>query len=326
MCLKHAILRRLGDSRYYSGEYLAAEFGVTRTAIWKAMRMLAKHYGLQIDAVKGKGYRLVAPLNMLAKEVISAEMQRADNISNIEILLSVDSTNRFVMGLVAKNCQTGTVVFAEHQSNGRGRQGRQWISPFGENLYFSLLWRFDQSAAASTGLSVAVAIGVARALNKLGVTDLEIKWPNDIMCQGRKLAGILLEMHGEVSGPYAVVIGVGINIRMSSSAAQSIDQPWIDLSQTQASDISRNKVAAIVLDEIVLVLSQFAQYGLTTFMNEWQTYDRLFEKPVVLELSDKTISGVARGIDASGALLLEQPQGIVRFFSGDVRLRKGENQ
>ena len=228
------------------------------------------------------------------------------------------------MGLVAAGCQSGVVVLAEHQSHGRGRQGRRWVSPFGENLYFSLSWRFAQNAMESTGLSLAIAIGIVRALKILGVTDLEIKWPNDILCQGRKLAGILLEMHGEVSGPYAVVIGVGINVSMSSNAAQSIDQPWIDLSQTQASNISRNKLAAVVLDELILVLSQFAQHGLTLFMNEWRIHDRFFGKPVVLELSDRTITGVAKGIDASGALLLEQPQGIVRFFSGDVRLRKGE--
>lgn len=286
--------------------------------------MLSKHYELQIDAVKGRGYRLIAPLQLLAKEVIYEQMQYSEKISSIQTLLSVDSTNRYVMGLVAAGCQSGVVVLAEHQSHGRGRQGRRWVSPFGENLYFSLSWRFAQNAMESTGLSLAIAIGIVRALKILGVTDLEIKWPNDILCQGRKLAGILLEMHGEVSGPYAVVIGVGINVSMSSNAAQSIDQPWIDLSQTQASNISRNKLAAVVLDELILVLSQFAQHGLTLFMNEWRIHDRFFGKPVVLELSDRTITGVAKGIDASGALLLEQPQGIVRFFSGDVRLRKGE--
>lgn len=323
MHLQHALLQQLSDGRFYSGEFLAGEFGVTRTAIWKASKLLSQHFGIQIDAVKGRGYRLASPLELLDTLIISNKLQRPESFPEIHTLLSLDSTNRYAMDLVTQGKPSGAVVFAEHQTHGRGRQGRGWVSPFGANLYFSLIWRFTQNAAESSGLSLAVALSILRGLKKYGVGGLELKWPNDVLCHGRKLSGILLEMHGEMSGPYAVVIGVGLNVRMSPSQSTSIGQPWIDLAHTEARHVSRNQLAATLLDELALSLFQFNQTGLVTFINEWHINDRYFEKPVVLELVDKTLTGISRGIDASGALLLEQPQGIVRFYSGDVRLRSG---
>jgi len=324
MHLQHALLQLLSDGRFCSGEVLALELGVSRTAIWKAFKLLSQRFDIQIDAVKGRGYRLATPLELLDKSRISSKMQHPDCVPEIQTYLSLDSTNHFLMDLATQGKPTGTVVFAEHQTYGRGRQGRSWYSPFGANLYFSLLWRFAQNTAEASGLSLAVAIGIVRALEKLGVVGLELKWPNDVMCHGRKLSGILLEMHGEMSGPYAVVVGVGLNVRMPANMTMSIDQPWIDLAQTEARDVSRTQLAATVLDELILTLQQFSQTGLAAFLDEWHSYDRYFDKPVVLQQGEKIITGISRGIDASGALLLEQPHGIQRFFSGDVRFYKGE--
>lgn len=324
MSLQHALLQLLGDGRFYSGEALALKLGVSRTAIWKAFKLLTQRYGIQIDAVRGRGYRLAIPLELLDKSRISSMMQNPDRVAEIHVFLSLDSTNCYMMDMANQGKSTGTVVFAEFQTHGRGRQGRKWLSPFGANLCFSLLWRFAQNTAEASGLSLAVAIGMVHALQQLGVKDLELKWPNDVMCHGRKLSGILLEMHGEMTGPYAVVVGVGLNIRMPENMAMSIDQPWIDLAQTEARDVSRNQVAAIVLDTLILTLQQFSQTGLAAFLDEWHSLDRYFNKSVVLQQGDKTLTGISRGVDTSGALLLEQPHGIQRYFSGEVQVRKGE--
>lgn len=324
MRIHYALLNQLSDGRFYSGELLAREMNVSRTAIWKAFKLLAQRYDVHVDAVKGRGYRLASPIELLDKLRIRSMMQYPGFISEIHTLLSLDSTNRYAMELATRGLPSGTVVFSEHQTSGRGRQGRSWLSPFGANLYLSLVWRFSQNAAESAGLSLVVAIGLIKALRKHGVEGLELKWPNDVLCNGRKLSGILLEMHGEMSGPYAVVIGVGLNVCMPQDTAMSIDQPWIDLAQTAARDVSRNQLAATVLDELVLVLEQFAQSGLNTFMSDWHSYDRYLNKSVMLQQGEQTITGVSRGIDTTGALLLEQSSGMQRFFSGDVRLRKGE--
>lgn len=322
MSLQTSVLQVLSDGHFHSGESLAQHTGVTRTAVWKICKNLEQRFSLQIDAVKGRGYRLTQPLELLDAAQIRKAMQTSFDRHQIETHLSIDSTNRRALQLANQNAASGTIVLAEHQTAGRGRQGRQWYSPFGANLYCSVLWRFSQAHADIPGLGLVIGVAIARALHDWQVSGIQLKWPNDVLCQGRKLAGILIEMQGEMSGPYAVVIGIGINVNMPQGAAQQIDQSWIDLHQAGMTNLSRNQLAAHILDNVFTALTQFTASGLTSFLAEWRDLDRFRDQPVTLHLPDKQLHGIARGIDERGALLLEQQSQLQRYYSGDVRLRE----
>lgn len=323
MPLQYTLLKHLCDGRFHSGEALAKQLGVTRTAIWKSLKTIQRRFSLRIDAVHGRGYRLVAPVELLDAVTIRKALQPQTQTRDIQIFLSVDSTNRHLLKIAATGNYHGTIVFAEHQTAGRGRLGRAWVSPFGGNLYFSLLWRFKSVPGMLSGLGLAVAVAITRALRHWDVPDIQLKWPNDILCRGRKLCGILIEMQGEMSGPTAVVIGVGLNVKMATADAAGVEQPWIDLQRAGIEGLSRNKLAAVLIDEIVNMLVIFEARGLPPFLAEWRGLDRFKDQPVTLHLAEQKITGIARGIDDNGALLVEERQQLQRFYSGDVRLREG---
>ncbi len=323
MRLQYTLLQHLCDGKFHSGETLAKQLGVTRTAIWKSLKSIQRQFNLRIDAVQGRGYRLVNPVELLDAELIRHAVQPRNQACEIQILLSVDSTSRYLLDLASRGDCHGLLVFAEHQTAGKGRLGRRWMSPFGGNLYFSLLWRFKSVPGSLSGLGLAVGIAITRALHHWDVPGVQLKWPNDILCQGRKLCGILIEMHGEMSGPTAVVIGVGLNVKMSAEDAVDVEQPWIDLQRAGIVGISRNKLAAVLIDEIINVLVMFEEHGLQPFLAEWRSLDRYKDMPVTLHVAEQRITGIARGIDDNGAFLVEEQQQLRRFYSGDVRLREG---
>ena len=186
----------------------------------------------------------------------------------------------------------------------------------------SFYWRFEMSPELLSGLGLAIAVGVVRALKQLGINDASLKWPNDILWQGRKLAGILLEMRGESTGPYHVVIGVGLNVDMTNAdSAADIDQPWVDLQHIAEQAISRNKIGAVLLSELLLVAEQFQRTGLVSFVDEWTAADAYAGKAVVIQQGLETITGYAKGVDGNGAILLETKTGLRQFHSGEVSLR-----
>lgn len=318
MGIQHQLLLQLCDGNFHSGESLANRFGVTRTAIWKACKTLQKNYALQMDAVKGRGYRLAQPLELLNADIITAGLHDRTAIK-IETQLSTDSTNRDLLERASRGELAITALFAEQQTAGRGRRGRAWLSPFGSNLYFSLLWRFTRSVADLPGLGLAIGVAMLRVLQRWNLQGLQLKWPNDLLCQGRKLGGILIEVQGETSGPCAAVIGVGLNVHMPK--AIDIDQPWIDLYQAGVTISARNQLAVTLLDEILMVLHQFSNTGLASFLNEWRHYDYFRDQPVDIQLAGQVLQGIARGVDDHGALLVEQNNQLRRFFSGDISLR-----
>lgn len=316
------LLKLLGDGRFHSGQTLARQLGVSRGAVWKALKKFEQDFGLEIHSVRGRGYRLGAPLEFLDANRIQASIKTATRclLGQIELHDSLDSTNHYLYGL-AGEAQAGHVVIAEHQQAGRGRRGRIWVSPFAQNIYLSLLWRFDFGLARLSGLSLMVAVAVARALHRIAGIDPELKWPNDIHYQGRKLSGNLLEVQGESEGPCAAVIGIGVNVSMPASAAEGIDQPWTDLSTASGRQISRNLLCAVILDELVVALAVFSESGLKSFMPDWQRWDGIMGKSVHLIFADHTIGGEARGIDEQGALLLRNRHGLCRYQMGEVSLR-----
>lgn len=197
------LLRLLADGRLHSGAVLAERLDMTRAAVCKAVRRLSDQLGLEITSGRGRGYRLITPIELLDAQRIGetlAATGRAPPV-RLEIHQRIDSTNRHLMREAAHGAPSGTVCLAERQTAGQGRHGRCWVSPFGANLYLSILWRYPCGPAGLSGLSLAAGAVVADALRQLGVQGLVLKWPNDLLWGGRKLGGILLEVSGEAQGP-----------------------------------------------------------------------------------------------------------------------------
>ncbi|RRQ22440.1 bifunctional biotin--[acetyl-CoA-carboxylase] ligase/biotin operon repressor BirA [Thiohalobacter thiocyanaticus] len=312
----------LADGRFHSGQRLAETLGVSRTAIWKQTRRLAE-LGLQVQSVRGRGYRLSQPLELLSSQAITEalEPQVADRLGPLHILAQIDSTNDFLAARLADPAAQGAVCLAEYQHRGRGRRGREWRSPFGRNLYLSLLWRFPCGPAAMQGLSLAVGTALIAALEQIGLQGAGLKWPNDILVDGSKLAGILIDMSGEAGGPTAAVIGVGINVAMPADAGSGIGQAWTDLRTQLDETVSRNRLAAGVLNHLVTAVREYEQTGLAGFQPAWQRHDLAHNRAVTVHLPQGEVAGQARGIDESGALIVEIEGRERRFSSGEISLR-----
>ena len=321
------ILALLADGAFHSGQTLAAKLGITRSAVWKRLHQLQKNLGLEIYAVSGKGYKLARPLQLLDAESLKHSLRQGlalTRVPEFEVYLSLDSTNRHALELSRTAPTTPRLVLAEMQTAGRGRRGRQWLSPFGSNLYFSLYWWFDVMPESIATLSLVVGTILARRLEALGVPRCELKWPNDVRYQGKKLAGILLEMQGEASGGCGIVIGMGINLDMTGNEAEAIAQPWTDVKHILGKGIDRNQFAAQLTIDLIETLSQYSRDKVLACLDAWRRRDVLDGQEVMLELPTETLHGTARGIDSQGALLLEQQGQIRHFFSGELSVRLAE--
>lgn len=318
----YALIARLADGDFHSGEALAKEVGVSRSAVWNALQQLPA-LGVELYAVHGRGYRLAVPLELLDEARIRAQLKKKSQqyLGLIEILPTVDSTSSYLKQAAAQGAPSGTVAFAEFQSAGRGRRGRSWHSPYGANLYLSLLWRFDEGMNRLGGLSLAAAVALMRCFTGLGASGLGIKWPNDIVAEEGKLAGILVDVAGESSGPCHAVIGIGINYAMPISGAETIDQPWTTLLQHSVNE-GRNAVAAALLDHIIDMLLSYQQEGFEPFVSEWSNFDMLRDQAVTVHTATENVAGIARGIDQNGLLLVEQAGEQHSYAAGDVSLRR----
>ena len=314
-------LRALADGAFHSGEDIARTLGVTRSAVWYGIRDLSGA-GFAIEKVRGRGYRLEHAISLLdaasVQSALAADAQRIE----LEIREVVDSTNAQLMQRVGAGVRSGLVLVAEEQNAGRGRRGRAWHSGIGSALTFSLLWRFAQGARELAGLSLAVGLGLVRALRAAGAAGVQLKWPNDLVTPDGKLAGILIEVQGDVLGPSAAVIGIGLNVRPDPRMRAAIDQPVADLETIAGAPVDRNLLLAGLLREIVAVLDAFAAQGFAPLREEWQRFHVHQNRKVRLMLPDgNEVTGVACGVAEDGALLLDAGNGIVRHHSGEVSLR-----
>lgn len=318
------LLSILNEGKFLSGEVLAQHFGLSRTAIWNAINKL-KALGLDIQSVQGKGYRLAQDVELLSKSVILAELNPTayDVCSNIEIMLSAGSTNQCVKDDMSKS-KAPIICLAEMQQDGRGRRGKQWVSPFAVNIYFSMGWRFNQLEASLDGLSLCVGLALVRATKSMGIDGLSLKWPNDLMFEGKKVAGVLIEIVGELSGPVQVVIGVGVNVAMTSAQGRDIDQSWTTLSDIAGRKISRNVMTAHIINHLSDVLPQFERGGFMVFQDEWSKYDALKGLAIEVDMISKKINGVACGVDVSGELLMKTNGGVKQIRGGEISVRASE--
>lgn len=319
---RRALIQALSDGAFHSGEALGRELGVSRAAVWKQIRKLQQE-GWAIDCVPGQGYRcrqLSANLNaeaILAALPVSAQPW----LAGIRILPEVDSTNSELLRQATAGLPAGTVCVAEWQTAGRGRRGRAWVSPQSGNIYASVLWRYAGGASVLEGLSLVVGLVLLETLADMGIPDLALKWPNDVLARQRKLAGILLEMGGDPSGDCQVVIGIGLNCQLPDALDAAIGQPWIDLSRLLPAAPDRNHVLGVLLGRLLPVLSDYDRQGFSAYRDRWLQHDACRGQPVQIWQGDALLTGVARGVDAQGALCVETAAGVHVFHGGEVSLR-----
>lgn len=320
------ILQILADGRFHSGTEIGKVLGLSRSAVWKQMKVL-ESLGINLYSIRGRGYRLPDGLNLLDvdKFVSECDAQARSSIKVVELETFTDSTNLMALRKI-KEQNHGALYLTEYQSAGRGRRGRTWVGSVASNLYFSLIWRFSGGAASLEGLSLLVGLSIVQGLAKVGVTGVELKWPNDLLYQGKKLAGILLEMQGDASGEVSVVIGVGINVSMGElpKDVDRIDQPWIDLHSIVDRPIERNRLLAKIMSQLVVNLDAFAETGIQTYIDEWQSLHAFQDSYIRLITGKDEIEGICRGINKQGALLLERFGEIESHHGGEISVRKVE--
>jgi len=313
------LINILADGMFHSGEQLGEIMGISRTAINKHIRTI-KSWGLDVFSLSGRGYCLTCPLQLLDEKKIRSYMP--SDSGNIEVLSIIDSTNQYLLERI-NELQSGDACVAEYQYSGRGRRGRQWVSPFGGNIYFSMFWRLEQGPESVMGLSLVIGTAIAEVLKQMGVEDIRVKWPNDLYLHGKKLAGILVELTGKMGDAVQLVMGVGINILMPITAQkESINQDWTTL-QEAGITIDSNKLTAELFSALKCDMMQFEKEGLNAFIDRWRQLDNYCDCPVKLIVGKKEIRGIARGIDSQGALLLEQNGTVKAYSGGEISLRGG---
>lgn len=316
------ILRLLADGTFHSGEALGHALHLSRTAIWKQVQSLSGA-GVVVEAVRGKGYRIPGGLDLLDAARIKAGLSVESRAARVVVDLFdvVDSTNAVALSRLRVGERTGYACLAECQTAGRGRRGRAWVSPFASNIYLSIIHEFAAGFSTIDGLSLAVGVAVCEALESLGIGGVGLKWPNDIIFDGAKLGGILIEVAGDIGGACQAVIGVGVNVAMNTKTAQAIDQDWTDLMRAGLARGRRNDVATALLDGVLCCARDFERDGLAVFLSRWRRFDLLFARHVDVLSGDTVVSGVMEGVDSTGALIVRSDAGVRMFRSGEVSVR-----
>lgn len=319
--LTFAILRLLADGEFHSGEEMARLLDVSRASVWQAMRFLDEA-GVAAFRVPGRGYRLREPLQWIDQSRVMAALGDKAGIFELEVVESTGSTNSLLLQKAVQGAPHGSCVVTELQTAGRGRRGREWHANLGGSLTFSLLWRFNQGAGYLSGLSLAVGVALMRALEQSGVTGAGLKWPNDVLHQHRKLAGILIELQGDMLGPSAAVIGIGLNLKLTDKVLDRIDQAVVDIHSITGAVPERNLVLARLLTHLAGVLGEFEEGGFSRLRSEWRGHHVYHEKPVRLMMPDGSQhDGRLLDVAEDGALLVDTAAGRKRFTSGEISLR-----
>jgi BirA family biotin operon repressor/biotin-[acetyl-CoA-carboxylase] ligase len=320
--LSFRLLRLISDGDFHSGAALARTLAVSRGTVWNAVRAL-EAAELGVYKVRGRGYKLAESVSLLdAPSVVGFAGPAAQRLS-VEVVDVIGSTNSELMQRASSGvASAGHVIAAEWQHSGRGRMGRSWHAGVGRALAFSLLWRYPQGAGALAGLSLAVGIAIVRALRELGAAEARLKWPNDVLWRGSKLAGILVELQGDALGPSTLAIGIGLNVRLTEAMRARIDQPAADLESACRRALDRNAVLGAMLQHLVQVLDAFGDTGFAPLREEWERYHEHQGREIMVTLpGGQTDDGVAQGIADDGALLFRSGSAIRRLHSAEISVR-----
>lgn len=329
MSTREALLGALAGGEVRSGSALAASLGLSRAAVWKQVRRL-RELGLDIHAVAGHGYRLAHPLDLLDRSRIMSGLAAAARLAceSLEVAGVISSTSAALVAAPAPAAGSWRCLLAEYQTAGRGRRGRRWLSPYGGGLCLSLAWSFAAAPRDLPALSLAAGVAACRTLAVVGAGPVQLKWPNDVLLGGAKLAGILVDVDGDARGPLRAVVGLGLNLVVPAGLRQDVVDDGgmapVELDPAVVAAMGgRNALAAALIGSMHGVLAGFAVDGFAPLAEEWRRHDYLCGRPVTITTGAARIAGIAAGIAADGALLVEGPEGIGAVYAGDVTLRDG---
>ncbi len=315
------LLRELSDGHFHSGAQLASQFGISRATVCNVLKA-AEAAGVSLHKIPGRGYRLPSAPDWLTEADVRALLNMYATEFTIEVVDQIDSTNAAL--LRAPDAAHRHCLAAETQYAGRGRRGRAWHSTLGGSLTCSVRWRFTQGIATLAGLSLATGVALIRTLREFDIDGVQLKWPNDVLWQQRKLAGILIEVQGEANGPSVAVIGIGINLRLPAQVRAGIDQSVADLAEISNGKIARNRLLAALLSHLAAVMTEFEQHGLANLRREWLAAHAHTGKPVRIAMANgNELTGSITGLAENGALLLHTDDDKqIAVNSGEVHLAR----
>ncbi len=311
-----SVVALLNDGDYHDGTTMGDQLGITRSGVWKVIKKL-ENYGVKLDSIKGKGYAMLEPLILLDPKKIKKQLY-----ANIDLVCfeSVSSTNDYFA--IKPFSRAIKVCLAEQQTEGKGRMGRKWHSPFAQNIYLSCLYPFQKDISELAGLSLVTSLAIVDAINQHGVSGAKVKWPNDIVYDNKKLSGTLIEVAAEAHGISYATIGIGINVNMVEDKKE-ISQSWTSLRKILNQYIDRNELCISLINNLLTYLQRFEAKGFEVFVNEWMQKDSLMKRAIALKVGNQTIEGKVVGINEQGHLLLKLKDGSTRAFSsGDTSIIK----
>ena len=320
------MLRILADGHRHSGEHLAQALGVTQATVRKQLAKL-EAWGLSVEVTSASGYHLDRPINFLNKALIldelNADVERL--VARLDVHEEIDSTNQALLDAAPCAARKLNIALAEYQSAGRGRRGRSWIAPFGGGLCFSVGWLFEEMPRDLAALTLATGVVIRRVLVEATGLDIQLKWPNDLVWEDKKLGGILVEFTVDKQGPCYVVIGIGINISIPPRRLEQVAGSLggaIDLyAATQGRPPSRNVLAAKMIEALARLLAHYCDNGFLEYHAEFGAVDYLRGRRISVDDASHLISGMAVGVDRSGALRVDTGDGVQRVIAGDVSVR-----
>lgn len=319
MTLARKVVESLSGGGFVSGEAMARDLRVTRAAISQVIAKLRSR-GLEVHSVRGRGYRLVRPLEPLIPASVRAELSpyAARRVGEIEVVEQVDSTNRRLHQQLAAGRRVD-VCLAEYQSAGRGRRGRFWLAAPYSSILMSLAHRLPGGPSASSGLSLAAGVAVARALEDCGCPGVGLKWPNDLLIGPAKLGGILVEIAGELGESCTCIVGVGLNVHLPPPLRSNCGRPATAIADHTRRPFSRNRGAAALISRLVETLDGFNRHGFAPYREEWEA--RHAQRGILVRVAagDEVVSGTALGVSEDGALMVAQSDGAIRrVTTGEV--------
>jgi len=313
------VTRLLSHGQFYDGNSIGEQLNISRTAVWKIIKKLGA-YGVPITATKGKGYSLLDQFILLDQKKITSQI---NSEIIIDVFESISSTIDYLQPFVSE--RKPRICITEMQTNGVGRFQRQWHSPFGKNIYLSLLFPFDNDISELIGLSLVIALAINNAITNCYQLKhaTKIKWPNDIFYDDKKLAGSLIQIHAETNGFCNAIISAGINVNMTDDDDNMIKQNWTSVRNENQQYNDRNDLCIELINNLLQYIEQFKQHGLAIFTEQWLANDYLLNKQIKVRSGNDVVEGIAQGINSQGHLLLQLGDGSQpSFSSGDTTIVK----
>lgn len=312
----------LSDCETHDVEAIKNELNISAEVISQLIQNL-ENYGIQVNSMGDKGYTLSEPLFLLNAEEIKRRIKMDTNsLLDIEIFETLTSSNDYLKK--NKNPKKIKVCLSEQQTKGKGRMGRSWYSPFGQNIYLSIAFQFKKPMNEFSGLSLIVGLSILNALRDLEMQDhVSLKWPNDVLWKDKKLAGTLVELTTDNNGVSQLIIGIGLNVNMMDSNQAEFIQAWTSLRQIINEPLNRNPISASLIENLVVYINRYAREGLMSFKEEWDKFDYLQGKEITLMQGKETFYGKVMGINDQGHLLLQLANNQIKAFSsGDASIKK----